>query len=76
MTPPPITDADIAAAIAGDRVGPEDSAWFLGVPPSRLARWRRPGCTSGPTFAKLGSRNIRYAVAELIRWREAASQKV
>lgn len=76
MVPPPITDADIAAALAGDRVGPEDAAWFLGVPPSRLARWRRQGCSAGPVFTKVGRLTVRYAVSDLIRWREAASQKV
>lgn len=76
MTQPPITDADIAAALAGDRVGPEDAACFLGVPPSQMARWRRPGCAEGPAFTKVGSLIVRYAVSDLIHWRRAASQKV
>lgn len=69
MTPPPITEMDRACALAGDKVGPEDAAWFLGVTPETLAGWRRTG--KGPAAQRLGVRLWRYAVADLLHWRES-----
>lgn len=69
MPPPLITDADLAAAQAGDRVGPEDAAWFLGETEDQLARWRRTRTRGGPPFQRLGPRLVRYAMSDLVAWR-------
>jgi len=69
MTPPPITAADIACAKAGDMVGPEDAAWFLGETMDRLAYWRKRKGREGPPFTKMGPHLIRYAMADLLAWR-------
>lgn len=74
QTPPPITAADRACAAAGDRVGPEDAAWFLGVAPEKLRDWRRR--RHGPAFERLGHRLFRYSMADLLAWRERPSERV
>jgi hypothetical protein len=42
------------------------AAEFLGVRPSCLEAWRVKG--SGPPFLKLGSKLVRYRLADLERW--------
>lgn len=72
MTPPPITETDLACARAGDRVGPEDAAWFLGVTPENLAYWRK--ARRGPPYYRAGYRLFRYAMADLCAWRGSPVQ--
>lgn len=72
MTPPPITEIDLACARAGDRVGPEDAAWFLGVTEETLAGWRRE--RRGPVWQRLGHRLFRYSMADLCAWRGSPVQ--
>jgi hypothetical protein len=68
-TPPPIEDAYRTWAAAGELVGPDWAAWFLGVPPETLVDWRRSRV--GPPVRRCGWSCWRYAIADLIRWREA-----
>lgn len=56
---------------------PEEVARVLGIPTSRLARWRAnspaPNCPArGPRWVKLG-RDVRYRREDLDAWIESAS---
>lgn len=68
MHPPPITPSDLACALAGDRVGPEDAAAFMGVTLKELAEMRRRE-GRGPAFTRMGSRLVRYGMDDLLAWR-------
>ena len=71
---PELTEGDLLCAAAGDRVGPDDAAAFLGVTPQRLAYWRKRGVRGGPPFQRLGPRLIRYGMDDLLAWRRLSDR--
>lgn len=51
---------------------PDEVARALGIPTSRLARWRASSPSRGPRWVKLG-RDVRYRREDLDAWIAAAA---